>query len=68
MTNRLPIVGFPHLFLAAQEDARFRQRILTGLKDAGFTVEAERIIPPQNANSRHVIAAMTAAFQEAKRA
>lgn len=65
-TNRLPIAGFPHLSLAAQDDARLRQRILASLKAAGFTVEANRIVPPKDASGRSVIAAVTAAFQAAR--
>lgn len=65
-TDRLPIAGFPHLFLAAQNDTRLRQRILHTLKAAGFSIEANRIVPPNGATGRDVIAAITAASQAAK--
>lgn len=65
-TDRLPIARSPHLFLAAQNDTRLRQRILNILKAAGFSIEADRIVPPKDATARDVIAAIAAAFQQAK--
>lgn len=67
MTNkRLPIVGHPHLALAAQDDEILQTKILAGLRKAGFTVEKERLVPPDGNDDRSIIRAITEAFQTAK--
>lgn len=64
--KRLPITGFPHLFLAAQGDGPLQDRLLAQLRAEGFGVEAARLVPPDGADGRAVIRAITAAFQRAK--
>jgi len=65
-TPRLPIAGHPHLFLAKQDDNTLHARIISALRKAGFKVEAQRIVPPEGADGRQIISAITAAFQTAK--
>lgn len=62
----LPVDGFPHMSLTACGDADLMEGTITGLRRAGFKVEADWIIPPADATGQQVIAAMSAAFQAAK--
>lgn len=41
-------------------------RFLTALRARGFTLEAGRLLPPENSTGETVIARLTAAFQEAR--
>lgn len=67
MTSKsLPIAGYPYLALAAQADAAAYDKTLAGLRAQGFTIEQDRIVPPKEADGRDIIAAITAAFQNAK--
>lgn len=66
--RRLPIARHPHLSLAAQDDERLHAKTLAALRKAGFTVGPESITPPEGADSRAIISAITAAFQSAKHA
>ncbi|MBN8913814.1 MAG: hypothetical protein J0H65_17500 [Rhizobiales bacterium] len=66
MTSRLPIAGYPHFALAAQDDKALSTRTLTGLSKAGFVIESDRIVPPQGISAQGIIAAITDAFQAAK--
>lgn len=65
-SKRLPIAGFPHLFLAAHDDSQLQARTIAQLRKNGFGIEPTRIIPPDGADGRAVIRAITAAFQFAK--
>lgn len=65
-TKPLPIAGYPHLALAAQDDEALHARTVAALKNAGFTVEHGTLVPPAGADSRAMILAITAAFQAAK--
>jgi len=53
--------------LACQEDEMMHEKTLAELRVAGFMVEGDRLVPPQGAKSSEVIAAISAAFQRAKR-
>lgn len=66
LSKRLPITGYPHLALAAQDNHAISARTLAGLRKAGFLIEADRIVPPAGTSSQAVIAAITGAFQAAK--
>lgn len=65
-TKRLPIAGYSHLALAAQDDHILHAQIIAALRKAGFTTTPEAIIPPQGADGRSIIRAITSAFQAAK--
>lgn len=65
-SQRIPIAGYPHLALAAQDDDTLQARIVAALRKAGFKIEAQRIVPPEGADGRQIIAAISAAFQHAK--
>ena len=62
----LPVEGFPHMSLTACGDAALLEGTITGLRRAGFKVEADRIIPPAGATGPQVIAAISEAFRSAK--
>lgn len=64
-SKRLPIIRFPHLFLAA-DDSAVQQRMVTDLQKKGFKVGASALTPPEGASGRQVIAAITASFQAVK--
>ena len=64
--ERLPISGFPHLALSAQDNDGIRQRTLAHLTKAGFTVNRGHLIPPDVSTGPQVIAAVTAAYHSAK--
>lgn len=63
---KLPIAGFAHLALAAQEDEGLHRRIITALRKEGLTQRGAELVPPAGATGHQVIAAITAAFQSAK--
>ncbi|HEX2842108.1 hypothetical protein [Hyphomicrobium sp.] len=65
-SSRLPVAGFPHLALSAQDDD-FRQKTLTRLRAEGFKVDHGLLVPPEGATSPAVIMAITHAFHEAQR-
>lgn len=67
-TKRLPIAGYTHLALAATDNALLHTKTVALLRKAGFTITSEYVIPPDGADSRTIIAAITAAFQAAKAA
>lgn len=67
-SKRLPIVGFPHLGLAAQENNALFDKTVAALRKQGFTVQADQIVPPEGSTGPQVIAAVTAAFQAARSA
>ncbi len=52
--------------LACQEDETVHEETLAGLREAGFRVEGDRLVPPDGAKSSDVIAAISDAFQRAK--
>lgn len=64
--TRLPIAGHPHMALAHQDDPALHAKVTANLRKAGFTIGAERILPPEGMDSRAIIAAITSAFQQAK--
>lgn len=63
-TKRLPIVGFPHLSLAADDGVL--HRMLAELQKMGFTIEASAVTPPEGATGPQVIADITTSFHIAK--
>lgn len=65
-SKRLPIAGFPHLALAAQDDQRLFARTLAALQKAGFTIETDKAVPPEGSTGTSIIMALAHAFQEAK--
>lgn len=65
-TKPLPIAGYPNLALAAQDDEALHARTVAALKKAGFAIEGGRLFPPDGADGRAVIVAITAAFQAAR--
>lgn len=65
-SERLPIAGYPHLALAAQDDDTLRQNTLAGLRAEGFKVERGLLVPPEGASSQAIIMAVTGAFTSAK--
>lgn len=65
-TPRLPITGFPHLFLAAQDNDVLHTRTVAALKKGGFRIEAGRLVPPEGVDGRFVIRAIADAFHMAK--
>jgi hypothetical protein len=67
-TAALPIAGHPYLALAAQTDDAFHRRIITNLRARGFVLEPGQLVPPAGADGKAIIAAITFAFQEARRA
>lgn len=67
LTKALPIAGFPHLSLAALDDPQLRRRFLDALRASGFIIETTRVVPPDGADPRAVIGAITVAFQNANR-
>jgi hypothetical protein len=62
----LPIAGFPHLFLDAQDDGPLQARTLAHLRKAGFRIESTKLIPPDVSDGPAVIRAITVAFEHAK--
>ena len=65
-SKRLPIAGFPHLALTAQNDHRLFARTLAALRKAGFTIETDKAVAPEGSTGTSIIMALTYAFQEAK--
>lgn len=54
------------MFVMACGDPVLLECTLAALRAAGFMVEADRIIPPVDAQGQQVIAAISADFQSAK--
>ncbi len=65
-TPRLPIAGFPHLSLSSQDNERLYAKTLATIRNAGFTIEGDLLVPPEGADSRAIIRSITEAFLEAK--
>lgn len=66
-SERLPIAGYTHLALAAQDDDALHQKTLAGLRAQGFKVEQRFLVPPEGSSSHAIIMAVTGAFTDAKR-
>lgn len=62
----LPIEGFPHMSLAAQDNDILYRKLLDGLKAAGYRIEPDRIVPPAGAQTADIKAAIGGALQAAK--
>ncbi|MFA5957820.1 hypothetical protein [Hyphomicrobium sp.] len=65
-TKPLPIIGYPHLALAAQEDGALFARTTEGLRMTGFKIHPDHVVPPESFDGRQIITAITAAFQKAR--
>lgn len=65
-TGKMPIAGHPHLALAHQDNDILQRKTLSMLREQGFSVEANRLVPPDGATGREIIAAITRAFHTAK--
>lgn len=68
ISKRLPIAGFPHLFLSEQHDKEQRAKTISALREIGFKVDDSSVTPPEGASGRQVIAAISEAFQAARSA
>ncbi len=61
-SQRIPVAGYPHLSIAAQNDDAMATRLLGHLRKAGFVVEPSLATPPDGMTSKAVIRAITEAF------
>jgi hypothetical protein len=65
-TPRLPIAGFTHIALSAQDDEGLHAKTIANLRKAGFKIDGDLLVPPEGADSRAIIRSITEAFLEAK--
>lgn len=62
--QRIAITGYPHLSIAPLDEAATAS-MLRLLRAAGFTTKPGVVSPPEGANGKAVIAALTHAYREA---
>jgi len=62
LEQRLPVIGFPHLSIAAQSNPKRAAAIAASLQANGFTINPSGATPPPGADEPTVISAITRAF------